>query len=393
MHPALAQLVIPASALAAALFVGPASAAGPSDAPLPVMVGGIALQRVVLHRGGDGGGTAGACNPVVSTHTNASFEGGQYIAQGGFAEQEVAAVSFTLPASAFPVRIDLAEMIFATSGATVTTTTRWSVMFWEGTPASGTLAFSASSDGELLPHLVMQPGTNGTNIQFMIDPGDAEQIILQDNGSRTISFGYRIDRHNAQTQNPCVVAPPSSANAFPCTDVGGLQHPSNNWLYAIDCGVFGCPAGWRTFAQLPTGCRPSGDWVIRATGTPVNCAPVGACCLPGGGCQAKTESECIALGGTYQGPGSACSGGGCAPQTGPCCFASTGGCLQLSSATCLAAGGVPGPAGVSCSGYVCFPSGACCLPNGTCTGPVSPSACQSLGGVFQGNGTSCAGLD
>ncbi|MFM8699455.1 MAG: hypothetical protein ACKOF7_12525, partial [Phycisphaerales bacterium] len=93
MPPALAQLVIPASALAAALFVGPASAAGPSDAPLPVMVGGIAQQRVVLHRGGDGGGTAGACDPVVSTHTNASFEGGQYIAQGGFAEQEVAAVA------------------------------------------------------------------------------------------------------------------------------------------------------------------------------------------------------------------------------------------------------------------------------------------------------------
>ena len=81
MHPALAQLMIPAAALAAAAFALPAGAAGPGDAPLPVMVGGIAQQRVVLRRSGDGGGTAGACDPVVSTHTNASFEGGQYIAQ------------------------------------------------------------------------------------------------------------------------------------------------------------------------------------------------------------------------------------------------------------------------------------------------------------------------
>lgn len=354
MHPALAQAVIPASALVAAAFVFPAGAAGPGDAPLPVMVGGIAQQRVVLRRGGDGGGTAGACDPVVSTHTNASFEGGQYVAQGGFAEQEVAAVSFTLPASAFPVRIDLAEMIFATSGATVTTTTRWSVMFWEGTPGSGTLAFSASSDGDLLPHLVMQPGTNGTNIQFMVDPGDAEQIILQDNGSRTISFGYRIDRHNAQTQNPCVVAPPSSANAFPCTDVGGLQQPAQNWIRMLDCGALGCGAGWKRFSEIPAICRPSGDWVMRLTWTAL------------GNCESN--------------------------EPGPCCFAATGGCLGLPASQCIAAGGVPGPAGVACGAYNCNPQGACCLADGTCQGPMSPSACAAAGGSYRGDGTSCSGV-
>lgn len=393
MHPAVAHLVIPVTALAAAAFAWPAGAAGPGDAPLPVMVGGIAQQRVVLHRSGDGGGTAGGCDPVVSTHTNASFEGGQYIAQGGFAEQEVAAASFTLPASAFPVRIDLAEMIFATSGATVTTTTRWSVMFWEGTPATGTLAFSASSDGELLPHLVMQPGTNGTNIQFMIDPGDAEQIILQDNGSRTISFGYRIDRHNAQTQNPCVVAPPSSANAFPCTDVGGLQQPAQNWLRMVDCGALGCGAGWKRFSEIPAICRPSGDWVMRLTWTALgDCgtAPTGACCV-GSNCSQRSQAECQQLGGTYRGDGVACAAATC--DTGApvaCCFASTGGCLNLPASQCTAAGGVPGPGGSACGSYNCNPQGACCMSDGTCQGPMSPSACASAGGTYKGDGTSCA---
>ncbi|MFM7259044.1 MAG: hypothetical protein ACKO3W_00430, partial [bacterium] len=120
------------------------------------------------------GGIAGACPPVTSTYTNASFEGGQYIAQGGFAEGEIAACSYTVNASDFPLRIDLCEMIFATSATTVTTTTKWSVIVWEGTPATGNIVATYSSDGKILPHLVIPPGTNGTNIQFSIDPGDPE---------------------------------------------------------------------------------------------------------------------------------------------------------------------------------------------------------------------------
>lgn len=369
--------------------------AGGEPAPLPVMVGDTLQQRIVLRRSNEGGGIAGSCEPTVSTHTSSSFEGGQYVAQGGFAEDEVAAVSFTLPASAFPVRVDLAEMIFATSGATVTTTTQWSVMFWEGTPATGTLAFTASSDGELLPHLVMQPGTNGTNVQFLIDPGDPEQIILQDNGSHTISFGYRIDRHNSQTQNPCLVAPPSSANAFPCTDVGGLQQPTQNWLNMVNCGALGCGAGWRRFSEIPSFCRPTGDWVMRLTWTALgDCgtAPTGACCS-GSNCSQRTLAECQQLGGTYRGDGVACGATTCdtdSPRA--CCFASTGGCLTLAPSQCSAAGGVPGPVGSACGSYNCNPQGACCLQDGTCQGPMSPSACASLGGTYKGDGSTCAGV-
>ena len=348
------------------------------------------------HGAGDGsgdGGVAGQCPPVISTHTNASFEGGQFIVQAGFAEQEIAACSYTLTAADFPLRIDLCEMIFATSNATVPTTTKWSVLVWEGTPATGTLRYVFSSNGIDLPHLQMQPGTNGTNVQFLIDPSDPEQMVIQDDGSRTFSIGYRIDDHNQQTSDPCFIAPPSNANAFPTTDVGGLQQPSRNWLFLLNCGPFGCPAGWKNFSQLPTACRPSGDWVMRVTWTPFSCEIPGACCLNNNSCQLLGESSCIGQGGSFLGAGTTCGPLTCSASLGPCCLAATGGCLTLTAQNCLAAGGVAGPAGQTCAGYVCFPIGACCLPDGSCVGGVSPAQCTSQGGVFQGNATLCtAGL-
>ena len=340
------------------------------------------------------GGTAGAgCPQVVSTYTNASFEGGQYVVQAGFAQGEIAACSYVLSPSDFPLRIDLMEMIFATSNATVSTTTKWSVLVWEGTPAGGVPAYVYSSNGVDLPHLVMSPGTNGTNIQFSIDPSDPEQMIVQDNGSHTFSIGYRIDEHNNQTQSPCLVAPPSNSNAFPTTDVGGLAAPSQNWIYAVDCGALGCPAGWHTFAQLPSLCRPTGDWVMRVSWTPQQCELPGACCLPNGTCQVLANSSCVAQGGTFQGEGVQCTGSTCTQNICPCCFTSTGGCVTLTPTSCAQAGGIAGPTGQSCTGYVCFPQGACCLPDGSCVGPVSPAQCAAQGGVFQGNATVCsAGL-
>lgn len=339
--------------------------------------------------GGEEGGTAGNCPQVVSTYTSASFEGGQYVVQAGFAEGEIAACSYTLSPADFPLKIDLIEMIFATSNATVTTTTKWSVLVWQGTPNNNLPIYVYSSNGVDLPHLVMSPGTNGTNIQFSIDPSDPEQMIVQDNGSRTFTIGFRIDDHNNQTQNPCLVAPPSSQNAFPTTDVGGLAAPTQNWLYALDCGPLGCPAGWSTFAQLPALCRPSGDWVMRVSWTPQQCEIPGACCLPNGTCQVLANSSCAAQGGTFQGEGIQCTGSTCTQNICPCCFPATGGCVTLTPASCQAAGGVAGPTGQTCTGYVCFPTGACCLPNGSCIGPVSPAQCSAQGGVFQGNATTC----
>lgn len=354
----------------------------------------IPAMQVVYHpQGNSDGGVAGSCPPVIVTNSDANFGGGSFIVQAGFAETEIAAASFSVPAASFPIRLDLGEMIFATSAATVQTTTKWSFMVWEGTPATGNLVFSVSSDAKIIPHIVLPPGTTGVNVQFMIDPADPEQIYINDNGSHTFSIGYRIDDHNNQTQNPCFIAPPSGSNAFPTTDTGGLQYSGQNWLYMVNCGALGCGAGWKSFAQLPAACRPSGDWVIRATYSPVNCAAAqGACCV-GANCTLATSADCAAAGGIYRGDGSVCTASSCLPQGNvSCCFEATGGCVNMPYQNCLSAGGIPGLEGSSCTGLVCFPEGACCLPSGACANGLSPSECAALNGVFQGNGSSCTGI-
>ena len=67
--------------------------AGPPS-PLDVRMRGVHQQRVVLDRSdASGGGIAGGCDPVVVAHTTSDFGAGQYVAQGGFIEREIAARS------------------------------------------------------------------------------------------------------------------------------------------------------------------------------------------------------------------------------------------------------------------------------------------------------------
>lgn len=342
----------------------------------------------------DEGGVAGDCPAEIVTHTDANFAGGSFLAQGGFAENEIAAVEFAVPAGDFPLRVDLMEMIFATSAATVSTTTQWSVLVWEGNPETGTLVASFSSDGTILPHIVMPPGTNGTNVQVSVDPGDPEQIIVTNTGGNTsFSVGFRIDQHNNQTQDPCFVAPPSNSNAFPTVDTSGLSQPTRNWLYAVDCGPFGCPAGWSRFNQLGL-CQPSGDWILRVTYTPTFCADAqGACCIDDGSCLGPvSQPTCLqTLQGTFQGQGSACLPGLCPQPTIACCFeGNPPSCADLIANDCAGFGGINQGTGTDCASTVCFPRGACCNPIGTCTNDVAQTDCVSGGGTFQGNNTLCS---
>lgn len=360
--------------------------------PLPVAFRDVP-ELIARPGDGEGGGSEGgvaACDQSVVTWSGANFAGGAFTLQAGFAQGEIAAASFAVPANQFPVRIDLAEIIFATSNTVVTTTTHWTVLFWEGTPATGQLKASFSSDGKILPHIVIPPGTNGVNLNFLVDPGDPEQIILDNNGSGIISVGFRVDKHNNGPANPCNSIPVNS-NAFPTTDTNGLQAATNNWLFVINCPGL-CPAGWYSFNQLNVFCRPTGDWNIRLTYTGLGCAPPapGGCCLPSGVCAIQYPADCTALGGTFLGPNTTCVNANCVPTGNvPCCFASTGNCIVLSYGNCVAAGGVPGPVGVSCQNYTCFPKGACCKPDGTCEF-VSPEACAAANGLYQGNNVTCA---
>lgn len=272
--------------------------------------------------------------PQISTYTNASFTGGTYTAQGGFAEMEIAATRYVLPGNIFPIQIGLMEMIFAQQNAIMTTTTHWSVLVYNGEPNSPQpdgFPVVFSSDGTILPHIVMAAGTRGVNVQAMVDTNDPEQIVITNpTNAATHSFtiAFRIDRHNSQTANPCFTAPPSDRNAFPVTDntvigcgsgYSQLNFPNENWLFAVNCGANGCPpnGGWTRFSGLQadqiifgicfTGCRPRGDWVMRVTWDPVTCPPPeGACCFGTAGCFLANQLNCQNAGGNWRGPGTSC---------------------------------------------------------------------------------------
>ena len=349
----------------------------------------IHMHTVVLDRSDQEGegGIAGVCQPIVVAHTDSDFGPGEYIAQGGFVEGEIAATSYEFPPSAFPIKIELAEMLFATSGSTVTTTTEWAVHFWSGLPSEGFPDQSFYSDGDLLPHAVMPPGSTGLQLQFLVDPADPKQIFIEGNPENTVTVGFEIVSHHNQSGNGCLNPPSPQSNAFPTTDVDGLDSISGNWIYVFDCGLFGCPPGWKRFSDLPSICRPSGDWVQRLTVRPFECETLGACCIDGN-CTQLDEATCLLENGVFQGPGINCASVSC-NFSAPCCFESTGGCVELDAADCTLAGGIPGTIGATCASTVCFPVGACCLPDGSCTDGLSPEACAAVNGIFQGDGSEC----
>ena len=341
----------------------------------------------------DGGALRGACPPQSVARTDSDFGPGQYILQGGFAEGETLAVSFDVDPSEFPIRIDLMEVLFATSGALVQTTTQWSVMVWDGTPASGSLVASYSSDDIILPHLVMPPGTTGTIISVTIDPDDPDQIyVYNDSGTGQFTVGFRVDAHN-QPGTPCVSSPPATHNAFPATDTSGLDYPTENWINMVDGVACVCGSGWTSFANLPGFCTPSGDWVLRATYPPVNCtSDPGACCV-GMNCQELDIVDCNNTGGAFQGQGTTCAEIECGTGVGACCIPDTGACIEFDMDTCLLVDGLYMGEGTACDDVTCFPEGACCLPSGACIGPVSPEDCLAVAGTFEGDGTSCASIE
>ncbi len=401
----------------------------------------IELQHVQLTPSGGPSGPMprGQCPPVVNTYSSANFSGGQVVVQAGMVETEIAAVSFTLDALAFPILINQVEIIWAQQNATVTTTTAWSVLVWQGTPNLSQPMATFSSDGEILPHVILPPGTTGANLQFSVDPGDPEQIVVQDNGSHKFSVGFRIDDHHNEPVASCSCGlgtlpavccpPPPSSNAFPTTDVGGIASPANNWLFARDCpGTTGfcdilISPGWTTNSAVGI----TGDWNIRVTYTPFDCAARGACCFASGVCTMSQPDVCASQGGVFQGEGIPCSPNPCPQPTGACCREDgtcddaalqntcqaahetfflnetcanvscpepvggcciSGTCIEMLEADCVnQAGGTYLGDFVNCGESAC--DGACCFSTNNCLF-LSEAECDLIdGGVFQGVGTVC----
>ena len=105
------------------------------------------------------------------------------------------------------------------------------------------------------------------------------------------------------------------------------------------------------------------------------------CCFDDVPCQVVTMDECAAMGGDYRGDGT-----NCFACTGACCVSVAGICTQRESYQCTGNNIFHG-AGVSCVDVSC-PFGACCQPSGECRFTLE-SACDGVGGVFQGVGEDC----
>ncbi len=74
-----------------------------------------------------------------------------------------------------------------------------------------------------------------------------------------------------------------------------------------------------------------------------------------------------------------------------CCF-TNGDCGVLSPAECSSQGGSPGPGGeLTCGPNPCpQPVGACCNADNSCSDPVARDTCETAGGTFQGDASTCA---
>jgi hypothetical protein len=82
------------------------------------------------------------------------------------------------------------------------------------------------------------------------------------------------------------------------------------------------------------------------------------------------------------------------PQ-GACCYPD-GSCTDLpDSIECEGQGGVYQGNGTSCAGVECVPEmqGTCCYPDGSCADGQYPSQCEADGGTYMGDFASCADIE
>ncbi|MHC5111630.1 MAG: hypothetical protein ACYTHJ_17335 [Planctomycetota bacterium] len=407
-------------AVAAVLLAGAAQAAEPGrdhgrgskDAPRliqqeAIVVGTTQALRFSPSRGlleatevisspgaqsGGQGAVAGSCSGTeVVSLTDASFEGGPLTLQLGFAEDEIFAAEYNIPADHFPITIRQINFVLAQS-TTVATLTHYTLFIWEGEPGGTTNSIEIArfnSMEDLLP-VEMPAGLQGTNVQITIDGADTDQIII-DNllELNKFSIGIRIDQHNNPPFDPCLpLGDTETTNAFPTTDVSGLDFPNENWIFALDCLAGLCPSGWTELGNLGI-CQPSGDWIMKAT---YECSfelAIGACCTSDGECLEQIANTlCAQLGeGAEFFEGQLCADVECPDPTGGCCAFGT--CLTgQTQADCDGFAGSYLGDGSNCDNSPCT-AGACCMEDGSCE-EILEQSCVDAGGTFEGAGVLCS---
>ncbi|MBT4524293.1 MAG: hypothetical protein HOI88_08695 [Phycisphaerae bacterium] len=128
--------------------------------------------------------------------------------------------------------------------------------------------------------------------------------------------------------------------------------------------------------------------IIEAWGPCPAGDPTGACCV-GTNCFIETQANCTALGGTYNGNGSACSANTCAPTaTGACCVGTT--CSIVTQVSCLASGGTYNGDNSSCASNPCGGGGCPAGEIEDCNGNCCPDTWVADGycddGTYEWNG-------
>lgn len=301
---------------------------------------------------------ASALAVEVTVKNDSYVEGGSVYIVGNFVAGEQAGARLTSPCDGNIVAVQIAWL--------------------EGTPGHQPSVEDAIFiyDGSTFP----TPGSELLRLDApVLTPGYFNEFRYQDQ-SQTIPISIPVSAGQQFYVTLEFANPTDVGNGGPSIvrDIDGCQ-AGKNVLYAI-------PGGWMNFCTYL-----AGDVLIRAV---VDCAEAPeACCMPDGSCQSLTPSDCVAAGGVAQGSGTDCGSVNCPVPEQACCFEATGGCLDLTEADCLSAGGIPGGAGTSCATFVCFPVGACCLPDGSCQDATTPEDCDALGGTFQGDATECANID
>ena len=134
--------------------------------------------------------------------------------------------------------------------------------------------------------------------------------------------------------DPCDLplgACPSDINGDETVNVSDLLTVLNHWG---ECG----DGTFRPVGDADGDCCVSvNDLLVVIADWGMDCAPIGACCLDDGTCDATTESACADAGGTWQGESSTCASASC-PQPGACCLDETK-CAVMLQEDCVVLGG------------------------------------------------------
>ena len=194
---------------------------------------------------------------------------------------------------------------------------------------------------------------------------------------------------------PCSTTNPCDPN--PCLD---CEQCDDGGCYddyiGVCCFDYECIAGMNH-----CDCDDDGNaiWVpdVNCNSNPCGVPPVdGACCV-GTSCTVKTEADCSAIGGTYQGDNTECFPNPCTTTQDEwaCCWHEFGSCDDSSCSDTTQQvcndGGGEWREGQLCNAIDCdgLPVGACCFCQWDTCDEASQCDCDTFGGMFIGEDTLC----